>query len=323
MELNKENRIESRFKEQIAILIKLIEFEDWIKYCLDLYFSFELMANYHTDKTQLKNLIKNELYTISKKLSKLLAKEDITIYVGERHRYSNITKLIKENEDFGFDFFYKETIAEFYIILDLTEVDIEYLDLFAETSNKVTENNQYYFNAIKKTHPTIIKLLKILAYLDYLNFLKKIEKKPEIVEKELEHKKVTSSVKFNSKAENLSYKWIGKTTDLDRIHKNLKPFLHSDTNSINDFRAIFKGAKLEHTKPIKLNFVASELIYFIKTLMNEEYIKKESSWNWNRINVLFKNFNGSEFPKSMKTTKSQLDPNLTPASKEKIDNIFK
>jgi hypothetical protein len=320
MELNKENRIESRFKEQMELLEKVIEQRDWFNFDTDLYYSFELMASYNSNITQFNSLVKNESYKASKKLFKQLKKADITYYIQERNsRYINIVKTIKEGKDF--DILYNEAIADFYIILDLIDIDIKYIDLFAETCNEIIAENVK--DIIKKTHPTMIILYKILAYLDYLIFLKKIEKNPKIVEKELHHKFINSSVKFNSKVENLSYKWIGKTTDLDRIYSNLKPFLHSDTKSINDFRAIFKGAKLEHTKPIKLNFVAAELIYFIKTLMNEEYIKKEISWNWNRINVLFKNFNGSEFPKSMKTTKSQLDANLTPASKEKIDNIFK
>jgi hypothetical protein len=307
MELNKEKRIE-RFIEQMEILNILINLEDWVKYYLDLYFSFELMANYITETIQLNNLINNELYTISKKLSKLLAKEDLTYYVQERHRYPNITKLIKEIKDSGVDSFhkdsfYKETIAEFYIIIDLVEIDIEDIDLYIENINELKEDGVKPENIngiIKKLHPTLINTFKILAYLDYLNFLKIIEKKPEIVEKELKLKTVNSNFKIkeekkkdppppkktpnilNPQIDNLFYKLeregcinckkpafnkLFNGTEIDKITDKI--IWH---DSIGLLKAIFKELKINFDNKIKNEHYYKECFQFTTSQYNNNKI---------------------------------------------------
>lgn len=298
---------------------------------IDLYYRFGLMAQYSQNQNAIYSIIKNESYLILNKILKEIDKLNAYSYLQNRC-FNEIRDIVKWDSKSGINFnpIYNETIIELIILMPEIPLNKNYIIELYNEVNEICENESYIDGQkevckyIKKAHKKVYRAIKILAYLDYLHFLKRVETKPEIIQTELDKKYINS--RFETKKnliKDVTYKYIGnRQTELDSIYRNIKNYLHSDTNNLADFKAIFSGNKLEEIKPLKINFTQPEIVYFVDRLMEFNYIKREKKWNQKRLTYVFKNHNGTDY-NTTTNIKSNLHKELTENSKQKIDNIFK
>jgi hypothetical protein len=331
-EINKENI--NFINENFEVMQKIIDFSYFYDFEIDLFNSFGLMAQYNQSTNGINSIIKNEIYIILKKLAKEIKK--IGAYSYFQNRYSNeirefVESAINERSK-DYESIYKETIIELTILMPEIPFNKKYIKEIENEVNEICENETYIDRQkevckyIKKEHKEVYRTIKIFAYLDYLHFLKRVETKPETIQTELDKKYINS--RFETKKnqiKDVTYKFLGKQTELDKIHKNIKNYLHSDTNKLTDFKAIFSGKKLEEIKPLKINFTYSEIIYFVQKLMDNKMIKTETNWNRERLLAVFKQHNGQDFGTkgSLSSMKSQKEKYINDNNIPKIDKIFK
>ncbi len=191
----------------------------------------------------------------------------------------------------------------------------------ASTQVKKLTGYSFYDNPFLKDETVKTKLSKLVYKLnDITNFLQtSIERNKESFIKEITQE--SNFKKLNTK----TYLWIGKESDLKKIFKNFKQYLHADTE-FTHFKECFSGINVDEIQtPLRIidtKFSASDLIYFTDLLIGKHSVSKESNRNWLRLKAVFKSHNGSEITTNFKVLKSNLETEYSSESMKKVESIF-
>lgn len=102
-----------------------------------------------------------------------------------------------------------------------------------------------------------------------------------------------------------TYRWkCKKTKSLETLFERMK--LRLSEASFEDFKAVFTAQEINDVKPLKTNFSATELIYFLDKMMTKKLIETEKNLNIKRLKACFVRVDGSIYKENLSPLRSQL-----------------
>lgn len=122
---------------------------------------------------------------------------------------------------------------------------------------------------------------------------------------------------------NISYVWVDKDaeTELPKLYSALCSQYITQTD-LASFQAVFSGRKIGTFQPIRWSGNASELIYFILSLMPGLVIDERKRMNWQKLKECFVKSDGSLFKEDFKNLKKGLETDLADSKKKQIDGLL-
>jgi hypothetical protein len=126
------------------------------------------------------------------------------------------------------------------------------------------------------------------------------------------------------KGKKFSYQWNGKPDELNDFFNRLKGGLISNDNELDDFIKVFSKVEINsNLKPIKWNNdVASEVLFFIKILMEKGLIEKSNRMDYRQLKLLFVKPDGNQFDENLKQLNQNLDINLSANKQDELNSLL-